>query len=79
MMQERVREAERAQINGVQVSVSQLFMIFVSVFAMIWSKTTDFYILVFLTLGMILAACIVYTMWYCCNCTRRRRSSWERE
>merc|ERR1712083_522906 len=64
MMQERVNAKVRAQVNGVQVSVSQMFMIFVSVFAMVFSQTSDFYILVFLTLGIILSACIVYTAWY---------------
>ena len=39
MMQQHVGEDVRAQVNGVQVSVSQLFMIFVSVFAMIFSST----------------------------------------
>ncbi len=64
MMQERVEAKVRAQVNGVQVSVSQLFMILVSAFAMVFNQTSDFYVLVFLTLGIILSACIVYTVWY---------------
>ena len=73
MMQERVRQSVRAQVNGVQVSVSQLFMIFMAVMGIVFSNTADFYILVFMTLGMILGACLVYTMWYCCDRSRRGR------
>merc|ERR1719474_472090 len=64
LMQERVKAKVRAQVNGVQVSVSQMFMILVSALAMVFSNTKDFYILVFMTLGIILAACVVYTLWY---------------
>lgn len=43
MMQERVDEDVRAQVNGVQVSVSQMFMIFVSAFAMVFNGTSGIY------------------------------------
>jgi len=68
LMQERVKPATRAQVNGVQVSVSQLFFIFVAVLAMIFSDTSQFYILVFITLGNIFTACVIYTLWYSCSC-----------
>merc|ERR1712048_106979 len=50
LMQERVHADVRAKVNGVQVSVSQLFEVMTSILAMIWSKTDEFYILVFITL-----------------------------
>merc|ERR1712079_288220 len=72
MMQERVEQSMRAQVNGVQVSVSQVFVILMAVFGIVFSKTADFYILVYMTLGMILGACLVYTLWYCCDRSRKR-------
>eukprot|EP01083_Nonionella_stella_P085578 237348_1 len=71
LMQERVFSNVRAQVNGVQVSVSQLFFIFVAVLAMVFSDTSQFYILVFITLGVVFAACVLYTLWCCCSCCRR--------
>ena len=68
LMQERVKPAVRAQVNGVQVSVSQLFFIFVAILAMIFSDTNQFYILVFITLGNIFSAAVLYTIWYSCAC-----------
>merc|ERR1711933_138215 len=75
LMQERVRVDVRAKVNGVQVSMSQLFYVLVSVLAMIWSQTSEFYILVFITLGIILSASLIYTMWFCCACCRRDRNN----
>merc|ERR1712228_612152 len=74
LMQERVREDVRAKVNGVQVSVSQMFFILVSVLAMIWNETHEFYILVFVTLGNIFVASCIYTVWYFCGCCRRDRN-----
>ena len=71
LMQERVAEAVRAQVNGVQVSVSQLFMILAAVCAMVFSRTSSFYILVLLTLGNVLIACAMYTLWYSCSCCQK--------
>eukprot|EP01084_Bolivina_argentea_P292005 501921_1 len=71
LMQERVKSNRRAQVNGVQVSVSQLFFIFVAVLAMIFSETSKFYILVFITLGNIFIACVIYTLWYSFACCQR--------
>jgi len=73
MMQERVSQKVRAQVNGVQMSVSEGFTILMSAFAMFYSHTSDFYILLLTTVGMIFGACIVYTLWFCCPCCRRGR------
>merc|ERR1711997_702993 len=49
MMQERVSQKVRAQVNGVQMSVSEGFTILMSAFAMFFSHTSDFYILLLIT------------------------------
>ena len=79
MMQERVRPSVRAQVNGVQMSVSEGFTILMSAFAMLFHATSDFYILLLVTLSMIFGACVVYTSWYCCcSGTKGKRSSKSR-
>lgn len=71
LMQERVKPSVRAQVNGVQVSVSQLFFIFVAILAIVINQTNRFWILVLFTLGNIFIACIIYTLWYSCSCCQR--------
>ena len=68
LMQIKVRKAERARASGVQVAVSQLFTVVINVLAMIFSTVNQFYILIFITLGVIGSACIMYTLWALCPC-----------
>ena len=63
MMQEKVAIKVRAQINGVQVSMTQLFYILIAILAMIFHNTDQFYILVLFTIINILCACMLYTIW----------------
>eukprot|EP01084_Bolivina_argentea_P006487 12314_1 len=68
LMQTKVKQSVRAQINGVQVGVSQLFSLFIYTLGMLFSDVNQFYILVFITLSIIFSACVLYTLWYFAEC-----------
>eukprot|EP01084_Bolivina_argentea_P256512 431923_1 len=64
LMQLMVKESVRAQVNGTQVALCQMFYMISSLLTMILHKVDQFFIVVWLTEILIFVACIVYSLWY---------------
>ena len=71
LMQTKVEDAVRAQVNGAQVALCQIFFMVSSVLTMVFHDVDQFYIVVWVTLATLFVACVMYSLWYVI-CARRK-------
>ena len=64
LMQTRNHSEVRAQVNGTQVAFCQLFYMVSSILTMVFHEVEQFFIVIWVTLSVLLAACLLYSMWY---------------
>merc|ERR1712013_210331 len=64
MMQTRVADAMRAQVNGTQMALSQIFCMASSLLTMVFHRVDDFFTVVWVTEATIFMASVVYSLWF---------------
>ena len=64
LMQTRNHSEVRAQVNGTQVAFCQLFYMVSSILTMVFHEVEQFFIVIWVTLSVLLAACLLYSIWY---------------